>query len=105
MLNVDQYKATFVPFVSPLPLMYSSYPTPGPERHPLPVTAPVAFIIGAGSHIGAALASKLYTQGYRVALGSRRAVTRPAPPYFSVQVDASQAESLTAAFATVIEQL
>jgi len=31
----------------------------------------VAFILGAGTHIGSAVASQLREKGYRVALGSR----------------------------------
>ncbi len=66
----------------------------------------VAFIIGAGSHIGAAVAAKLHDQGYKVALGNRHpAEYENKAGYLHVQVDASSRESIEAAFATVTETL
>ncbi|KJA22150.1 hypothetical protein HYPSUDRAFT_41299 [Hypholoma sublateritium FD-334 SS-4] len=66
----------------------------------------VAFIIGAGSHIGAAVAAKLHELGYKVALGSRHAAeSETKQEYFHVQVDASRRESIEAAFGTVTKAL
>lgn len=66
----------------------------------------VAFIIGAGSHIGAAVAAKLHELGYKVALGSRHAAeSENKSEYLHVQVDASSRESIEAAFGTVTKAL
>ena len=66
----------------------------------------VAFIIGAGSHIGAAVAAKLHGQGYKVALGNRHpAESENKADYLHVQVDASNRESIEAAFDTVTKAL
>jgi len=59
----------------------------------------VAFVIGAGSNIGAAVAAKLKENGYKVALGSRN--PRAEEGYFSVKVDVQEKESVLSAFSTV----
>lgn len=68
--------------------------------------APVIFILGAGSNVGAAV-SKLFSQnGYKVALASRRLKDGPgADGAFNVQVDLAQPESVTKAFEKVTSEL
>lgn len=66
----------------------------------------VAFILGAGSNIGSAVAAQLREKGYRVALGSRN----PKPSseddaYFNVKVDVQKRESIEQAFDTVVHKL
>lgn len=67
----------------------------------------IAFIIGAGKNIGAATASALKGKGYQVAVGSRKPVIDEIKKngYFPVAVDASNAESVQAAFAQVNKEL
>ncbi|KAF9546449.1 NAD(P)-binding protein [Agrocybe pediades] len=66
----------------------------------------VAFILGAGTNVGAAVAAKLNKEGYRVALGGRNPKPRREDsPYFDVQVDVSKKESIFAAFDTVVKKL
>ena len=59
----------------------------------------VAFIIGAGPNIGAAVAAKLKENGYKVALGSRN--PKAEEGYFPVKLDVQEKESVLAAFSTV----
>ncbi|KAF8153978.1 hypothetical protein B0H34DRAFT_719881 [Crassisporium funariophilum] len=68
----------------------------------------VAFILGAGTNIGASVAATLRENGYRVALGSRN----PKPDtdnhdqsYFHVKVDVQRPESITSAFESVVNKL
>ncbi|KAF8968750.1 hypothetical protein BDZ97DRAFT_1915818 [Flammula alnicola] len=68
------------------------------------VPKPVAFIIGAGPHIGAAVAGTLHEQGYLVALGCRNPKAEVAEGYLPVTVDASKPESIKAAFETVVKK-
>ncbi|KAF9534370.1 hypothetical protein CPB83DRAFT_879582 [Crepidotus variabilis] len=67
----------------------------------------VAFIIGAGSNVGNAVASKLKEQGYKVALGSRnpKVDDKDKGYYFPVKVDAQSKESVLAAFQSVNKEL
>lgn len=68
----------------------------------------VAFIIGAGPHIGAAIGTILKQNGYRVALGSRnpgKIDETKAGGFYPVKVDASSSESIQAAFQTVNAEL
>lgn len=65
----------------------------------------VAFVLGAGANVGAAVAAKLKQEGYRVALGSRN----PKPdagdsPYFHVQLDVSKSQSIITAFDAVVKK-
>ncbi|PPQ94428.1 hypothetical protein CVT25_002519, partial [Psilocybe cyanescens] len=64
------------------------------------------FIIGAGTHVGAAVAAKLHENGYRVALGSRNPKQEGVnDAYFYVKVDVQNRESIEAAFDIVVEKL
>lgn len=66
----------------------------------------VAFVIGAGTHVGAAVAAKLNKNGYQVALGSRNPKQEGSDgSYFYVKVDVLSRESIEAAFDTVVEKL
>jgi len=66
----------------------------------------VAFIIGAGTNVGGAVAAKLKENGYRVALGSRNPKTDAEDlAYFNVKVDVQKRESIESAFDTVVEKL
>ena len=67
----------------------------------------VAFIIGAGPHVGAAVGTLLKQNGYRVALGSRnpKIDETKAGSFYPVKVDASSSESIQAAFQTVNAEL
>ncbi|KAF9534371.1 hypothetical protein CPB83DRAFT_879583 [Crepidotus variabilis] len=67
----------------------------------------VAFIIGAGSNIGDAVAAKLREQDYKVALGSRNPKVdgKAKGHYFPVKVDAQSKESVLAAFESVSKEL
>ncbi|KAF9478588.1 hypothetical protein BDN70DRAFT_38831 [Pholiota conissans] len=67
----------------------------------------VAFIIGAGAHIGSAVASTLHDKGYRVALGSRSlpAAEQRKPEYLYVQLDAAKRGAIETAFDTVVDKL
>ena len=66
----------------------------------------VAFILGAGTHIGAAVATQLRKKGYRVTLGSRHPKpTSDNDAYFNVKVDVQRQESIEEAFDTVVRKL
>ena len=66
----------------------------------------VAFILGAGTHVGAAVAAQLREKGYRVALGSRNPKpTSEDDAYFNVKVDVQKRESIEQAFDTVVHKL
>ena len=66
----------------------------------------VAFILGAGTHIGSAVAAQLRDKGYRVALGSRNPKpTSEDDAYFNVKVDVQKRESIEEAFDTVVHKL
>ncbi|KAF8970547.1 hypothetical protein BDZ97DRAFT_1914451 [Flammula alnicola] len=67
----------------------------------------VAFILGAGTHVGAAVAANLRAKGYKVALGSRNPaqVGADSEDYFHVKVDVSKREAIEAAFDTVVNKL
>ncbi|CAA7262131.1 unnamed protein product [Cyclocybe aegerita] len=67
----------------------------------------VAFILGAGNHIGAALAAHLHKNGYRVALGSRNPKSDASEDegYFHVKVDIESRESIESAFEAVVSKL
>jgi len=66
----------------------------------------VAFILGAGTHIGSAVAAQLREKGYRVALGSRNPKpTSEDDAYFNVKVDVQKRESIEQAFDTVVHKL
>ena len=55
----------------------------------------VAFIRGAGTHIGSAAAAQLRENGYRVALGSRNPKpTSDGDTYFAIKVDVKYRESI-----------
>jgi NAD(P)-dependent dehydrogenase (short-subunit alcohol dehydrogenase family) len=68
--------------------------------------APVIFILGAGSNVGAAV-SKLFSQkGYKVALASRRLTDGPGSDgAYNVQVDLAKPESVTEAFEKVAKEV
>ncbi|KIM41495.1 hypothetical protein M413DRAFT_445485 [Hebeloma cylindrosporum] len=66
----------------------------------------VAFILGAGTHIGSAIAAQLRERGYRVALGSRNPKPTSADDaYFNVKLDVQKRESIEEAFDTVVQNL
>ena len=67
----------------------------------------VAFIIGAGPHVGAAVGTILKQNGYRIALGSRnpKIDNETEEGFYPVKVDASSYESIQAAFRTVNAEL
>ena len=66
----------------------------------------VAFILGAGTHVGSAVAAQLRGKGYRVALGSRNPKpTSDDDAYFNVKVDVQKRESIEEAFDTVVQKL
>ena len=66
----------------------------------------VAFILGAGTNIGSAVAAQLREKGYRVALGSRNPKpTTDDETYFNVKVDVQKRESIEEAFDTVVQKL
>jgi len=68
----------------------------------------VAFILGAGTHIGSAVAAQLRDNGYRVALGSRNPKStddEDNDAYFAVKVDVQSRESIEEAFDTVVHRL
>jgi len=66
----------------------------------------VAFILGAGTNIGSAIAAQLREKGYRVALGSRNPKpTKDDDTYFNVKVDVQKRESIEKAFDTVVQKL
>jgi NAD(P)-dependent dehydrogenase (short-subunit alcohol dehydrogenase family) len=63
----------------------------------------VAFIIGAGPNVGAAVGAKLKENGYEVALGGRD--PKALEGYFPVKVDVQEKESVFAAFKIVAKTL
>jgi len=65
--------------------------------------SPIAFILGAGAHVGLAIANKFKQEEYRVAVGSRKPLQQEglAP----ITVDVSNANSVAKAFAEVREKL
>ncbi|TFK67981.1 hypothetical protein BDN72DRAFT_798347 [Pluteus cervinus] len=66
----------------------------------------VAFIIGAGPHIGKSLTSRFREKGYSVAIGSRSPDNAPQEEgILPVAVDASKPESIQAAFTRVTTEL
>jgi NAD(P)-dependent dehydrogenase (short-subunit alcohol dehydrogenase family) len=65
----------------------------------------VAFILGAGTNIGSAVAAQLREKGYRVALGSRNPKPTTDDTYFNVKVDVQKRESIEEAFDTVVQKL
>ena len=66
----------------------------------------VAFILGAGTHIGSEVAAQLREKGYRVALGSRNPKpTSDDDAYLNVKVDVQKRESIVEAFDTVVHKL
>jgi len=65
--------------------------------------SPAAFILGAGGHIGLAVANKLKQEGYKVAVGSRKPLQEEG--LIPVTVDVSNTDSIARAFAEVKEKL
>lgn len=66
----------------------------------------VAFILGAGAHIGFAVAAQFREKGYRITLGSRNSKpTSEDDAYLNVKVDVQNWESIEAAFEIVIQKL
>ena len=65
--------------------------------------SPVAFILGAGGHIGLAVANKLKQEGYKVAVGSRKPLQKEG--FVPIAVDVADTDSIAKAFAQVKEKL
>jgi len=65
--------------------------------------SPTAFILGAGGHVGLAVANKLKQEGYKVAVGSRKPLQKEG--LVPITVDVSDSDSVTKAFAEVKEKL
>ena len=65
--------------------------------------SPTAFILGAGVHIGLAVANKLKQEGYQVAVGSRNPLQEEG--LVPITVDVSDTDSITKAFAEVKQKL
>jgi len=65
--------------------------------------SPVAFILGAGGHVGLAVANKLKQEGYKVAVGSRKPLQKEG--LVPITVDVSNTDSVTEAFAEVKRKL
>ena len=65
--------------------------------------SPTAFIVGAGGHVGLAVANKLKQEGYKVAVGSRKPLQKEG--LVPIIVDVSDTDSITKAFAEVKEKL
>ena len=65
--------------------------------------SPTAFILGAGGHVGLAVANKLKQEGYKVAVGSRKPLQKEG--LVPITVDVSDTDSVTKAFAEVKEKL
>jgi NAD(P)-dependent dehydrogenase (short-subunit alcohol dehydrogenase family) len=69
-------------------------------------TAPVAFILGAGPNIGAAVGKFFRQKGYQVALASRRLANgKGSDGTFNVQLDLSEPQSVPKAFQEVTSAL
>lgn len=64
---------------------------------------PVAFIIGAGRHVGLAVATKLKQEGYKVAIGSRNPLEKDG--LVPIAVDVTDTDSISRAFDEVKEKL
>lgn len=66
---------------------------------------PIAFIIGAGTHVGQAVASKLKQEGYRVAVGSRNPDKAEAEKngFLPVTLDVTKVTTIEAGFDTIRE--
>ncbi len=64
------------------------------------------FIIGSGARVGAGIARKFQSQGYKVALGSRSPNVEKlvSQGFLPITVDASSVQSIEAAFAEVSEK-
>jgi len=81
--------------------------TPSPQHltpnTPLTSMSPTAFILGAGGHVGLAVANKLKQEGYKVAVGSRKPLQKEG--LVPITVDVSDTDSVTKAFAEVKEKL
>ena len=65
--------------------------------------SPTAFILGAGGHIGLAVANKLKQEGYQVAVGARKPLQKEG--LVPITVDVSDTDSITNAFAEVKQKL
>lgn len=64
---------------------------------------PIILILGSGPRVGAAIAQKFASNGYQVAVTSRKGTTgsKTAEGYISIQADFAQPDSIPAAFAAV----
>jgi len=62
----------------------------------------VAFILGAGTHVGLVVANRFKQKGYRVAIESRKPIQEG---LVAINVDVSNTDSITKAFAEVKEKL
>jgi hypothetical protein len=73
----------------------------------LSVMSPVAFIIGAGSNVGSAVARRFLKEGYKVAVGARKpdveAIRKTG--LVPVKLDASDQATIISAFAAVEKEL
>ena len=67
----------------------------------MPSTSPVALILGAGPNIGASVAKKFATKGYKVVLTARKFPENPDPSYSYIKGDFSQPRSVVDTFAEV----
>lgn len=67
----------------------------------------VAFIIGGGPRIGWSVASRLQSEGYKIAVGSRNPDTARAEEsgFLPVSVDVSDSQSVRSGFETVRQKL
>ena len=65
--------------------------------------SPTAFILGAGGHLGLAIANKLKQEGYQVAVGSRKPLQKEG--LVPITVDVSNTDSITNAFAEIKQKL
>ena len=77
------------------PLIYTTHIQPT-------AMSSIAFILGAGAHVGLAIANKFKQEGYRVAVGSRKPLQQEG--LVPITVDVSNAGSVTKAFAEVKER-
>jgi NAD(P)-dependent dehydrogenase (short-subunit alcohol dehydrogenase family) len=69
--------------------------------------SPVAFVIGAGSNVGSAVALRFLKEGYKVAVGSRKPDVESARKdgFVPVKVDVGDHTTITTAFAEVEKEL
>lgn len=65
--------------------------------------SPAAFILGAGGHVGLAVANKLKQEGYKVAVGSRGPLQKEG--LVPITVDVTNTDSIVKAFAEVKDKL